>query len=461
MATSSQRNALDLAVVHLTFEGIQTFGGGVATVTRGHLGALPRLRQVLGEQGIKLTPYFAEIAYAADHERRDRAFQRHAEETVAAMGGRIAYLVNLTQGYLPRAPWGVGDLGGMENWKVACASGAAEALNVARQHEMTVVYGHDSLFALAPLYITLQAGAFGADVTAIYVVHSTALTHELPLPNPERLMAESVGVHWAKVTPQARVGYISQFIARHLTQDYGVHAEHLVPTGNGVNPGDPSFRLRDRQAIQRKLAQYGIPLDRPLVFSWGRSVAYKRYDVVLRAAARLRGRVQPVIMVTPEYPALVELSRELGLDTTFVFAFDPELVASLLQWDNTIAACSLAYLEPFGLTPIEVRILARQRGPLMVVSNTGGLAEQVRDGVDGFVTRQDDADDVARVLERILALAANEKDRVRKAGLATVLAQYTWSSQILRTLAAVVPAVAAVADDVRSGLVATDQGALV
>ena len=36
---------LDLAVIHLTFEGIQIFGGGVCTVTRGHLDALEKLKE--------------------------------------------------------------------------------------------------------------------------------------------------------------------------------------------------------------------------------------------------------------------------------------------------------------------------------------------------------------------------------------------------------------------------------
>ncbi|MFQ6059311.1 MAG: glycosyltransferase family 4 protein [Anaerolineae bacterium] len=451
---------LDLAVIHLTFEGIQTFGGGVATVTRGHLGALPQLRRELGEHGVRLTPYFAEIAYAPDHERRDPSYQRQAEEMVAAMGGEIEYLVNFTQGHLPRAPWGVGDLGGMENWKAAAASGAAVALNWARRHERAVIYCHDSLFALAPIYIALQASAYGVDVTAIYVVHATALTHEMPLPNPERLMVESAAVHWAKVSERVRLGAISRFMSRHLIEDYGARPEHVVPTGNGINPADPHFRLRGREEIMAKLREYDIPLDRPLLFSWGRAVEYKRFDLVLEAAARLQGEIHPVIMVTPEWQVLMELRDRLGIDATLVFAFDPQLVACLLQWEGTVTAASLALNEPFGLTPAETRVHGRQKGALIVVSDTGGLAEQVEDGVDGFVTRQDDPDDVARALRHVLALSEAEKQRIRRVGLQRVLEEYTWASQILKTLAAVVPEVAAVVEPVRSWLVQENERAL-
>ncbi|MBI4321332.1 MAG: glycosyltransferase family 4 protein [Chloroflexi bacterium] len=443
---------LDLAIVHLTFEGIQTFGGGVATVTRGHLAALPQLKQELLRHGIAITPYFAEIAYLKSHERRDPTFQKHAEDAVRAMGGRVEYLVNYSEGYLPRAPWGVPDIGTMDNWKAASASGANVALNIARQHDTAVVYCHDSIYALAPLYITLQEGAFSANATAIYVIHATALTHEMPLPNPDRLMAESAAIHWAKVNPKCKLGYISKFMSRHVIEDYGGKAENMVPTSNGINPLDPYFRLRDRETIVGKLRQYDIPLDRPVMFSWGRAVAYKRYDMVLEAAARLEGRIHPVIMVTPEFPELVELDRKLGTGATLIFAFDPELVACMLQWENSEVAASLAYREPFGLTPIEIRMHARRSGPICVVSDTGGLVEQVKDTIDGFVTRQDDPDSVATVVGRILGMSERDKDAIRQAGLQVVLSNYTWSGQILSTLAAAVPEVAAVARSARDSL---------
>jgi len=45
------------------------------------------------------------------------------------------------------------------------------------------------------------------------------------------------------------------------------------------------------------------------------------------------------------------------------------------------------------------------------------------------------------------------KDRIRQNGLRTVLNNYTWTSQILTTLAAVEPEVQMVVDEVRASLV--------
>lgn len=448
-----ERPGLDLAVVHLTFEGIRIYGGGVSSVIRGHLEALSILRPYLQRRGITVTPYVAEIAYNAEHPRRDPEYERYAVEKVRSLDGDVAYLTNTTWGQQPFTAWGEHDLGPVSMWKAACASGAAVALNFARRHRAAVVYCHDAMFALASLYAALQSEAYGVDLRALYVVHSTGLTHELPMPNPERLMAESASMHWAKITPKVKIGTISEFIREHLVRDYGVHMEHCVPAGNGIHPVDRHFRLRSDDEKAAKLKEHGIPLDRPLLVSWGRAVPYKRFDMVVQAAARLKGRIWPVVVVTPHSEELLRLKDELRLAGSLIFAFDPELIACILQWPGTEVAAFLAYLEPCGLTPMEVRMHARRTGPLLVTSDTGGLVEQVHDGVDGFITRQDDPDDVAAVVARILAMSTDERDRIRKAGHEAVLGRYTWPGQILATLSALSAHVNLVGDDVKGEMI--------
>ncbi len=431
----------DLAIIHLTFEGIQTFGGGVCSVTRGHLDALARLRDRLSDAGLTITPYFLEIAYREDHPRRDDAYEKRAIKNVETMGGEVRRLVNLSTGGVPKGAWGEADLGTVENWKAASASGAAEALNVARRHAAAVVYCHDSLFSLAPLYMALQADAFDADIAAVLVAHSTGLTHEMPLPNPERLMVESAGMHWAKVSRRVRIGYISDFMKKHLQRDYGVHADHLVPTGNGVNPFSSAFELRSREEMTKRLRAHGIPVDNPLLASWGRPVHYKRFDLVLEAGALLQKRAHTVLVLAEHSDEITDLNRRIGAHATIVSTFDPELVAALSQWPNTVAVAAVAENEPCGLIPMEVRMHARGGGAVMVVSNSGGLAEQVEHGRDGIKLSRLTGEDLAAAVEDLLDAPDSFKDTLRSSGFGTVLENYTWTSQILRTLGALLPGV--------------------
>ena len=71
---------LDLAVVHLTIEGIAARGGGVCTVTRGHLATLPRVRKTLASHGIRLTPYFVETDFNEDYPSFDPSFFKKAKK---------------------------------------------------------------------------------------------------------------------------------------------------------------------------------------------------------------------------------------------------------------------------------------------------------------------------------------------------------------------------------------------
>ncbi len=433
----SKNKKIDIAIIHLTFEGIQTYGGGVCSVIRGHIEALKVLKNKLKVYGIEITPYFCEIAYAGDHERRDIAYEKYAKSIIEEMGGEIIYLTNFSRGYLPKASWGVGDLGGIENWKTAGASGASAALNITKKHQAGVIYCHDSLYSFAPIYIALQSDAYDADALSILVLHSTALTHELPLPNPERLMAESAAIHWAKISPKVKLGYISKFIRNHIIKDYGASIKNMVPVGNGINPQNEIFRQRSPEEIKIKLKEYNIPVDRELFVTWGRAVEYKRYDVNLKAAARLKNEIHPVVVITPKYPELETLAKKLGINVSFVYKFDPELIASLCQWEKSVAVGILSKFEPCGLIPMEMRMYSRNTGALLIVSDTGGLFEQVNDGVDGFVSKQDDDKDVAKVIKRILNLPDEEKTKIRKNGFVKVLKYYTWTSQILITLSSV------------------------
>jgi glycosyltransferase involved in cell wall biosynthesis len=437
----------------LAFEGVQIFVGGVGSVVRGHINALPQVRAALARHRIDVTPHFVEIAYRPDHPRFDANLAAELRARIEAQGGTFSLVPNYTTGLEARGSWGVGPLGDYQNWQVASAAAAGLLLDIGRRYDATIAYCHEAYFALTPTYATLQADAAGVDLTAVYVAHATALGHELPLPNPERLMIEAVPVQWAKITPRVRIGVISDHMAGHLVEDYGARPKTFVPAGNGVDVTDPWFRRRQPAELRDLLARYGVPLDKDLAVTFGRSVPYKRHDMLLRAAAHLPGRVHPVAMSYPEYPELAALAGELGVDATLITSFDRELMAALLQWPRTRVCALPAENEPCGLIPMEARLLARDGGALLVVANSGGLAEQVADGVDGFRHDPGDPHDLAKVIAGVLDLSEDRRAELRRNGVRRVLTDYTWPVQIVRSLAAAVPHVAAVADEVIAELI--------
>lgn len=124
-------------------------------MTQGQLASLPSLQRALAAEGIRFTPYFAEIAYHPGHPRWVDGLLEASEGQVEALGGKLRLLPNYTTGLEPNGGWGVRELGGIENWKVLSAAGTGFLLDVARCHQRTFAYLHDTPYALAGIYTRL------------------------------------------------------------------------------------------------------------------------------------------------------------------------------------------------------------------------------------------------------------------------------------------------------------------
>ena len=449
---SLKNERLDLAVIHLVLEGIRSTGGGNATVIRGHIDAYPRIREALARLGIDVTLYVAEIPVAESHPLRDRKSEARYIPALEAMGGEFGILADYTAGLPLACDWSpqLGQVG--LSWYPASASGATLAVNWGRRHRAAVLFANDCMYAMAPIYASLAAEAMGQDLVSCWIAHSSSHLHEMPHPNPERFQVEAAVIQTAKVRADIRIGLISEFMGRHLKEEFGAKADTLVPAGNGVDLRSDAFRQREPVEIRGVLERYGVPLDKPLAMTWGRPVPYKRLELLLEACKRIEGTFHPVVVAHPVNELLTGTRDRLDLECTFIDAFDFEVVASLLQYERTEAAAILSYGEPCGIVPMEARALARRTGPVLVVTDTGGLPEQVKDGVDGFVVRQDDPEALAETLTKIRGLPEAERARIREAGYATVKRRYTWESQIVTTLSSLVPHVRAIEDPLREVL---------
>ncbi|MFV1950491.1 MAG: glycosyltransferase family 4 protein [Nitrospinota bacterium] len=448
---SLKERSLDIAIIHLVLEGINSGGGGNATMIRSHIDAYPAIKDALARHNINITLYVAEIPIAKDHpsrEPQDKANERI--QKIKEMGGEFAYLADYTFGRPLGAvsQWSP-QLGLVECWKYASASGSTAAINWVKNHDAGILFANDCMYAMSTIYASMAAMSLGLDLICCWTVHTTAFLHESPIPNPERLMVESAAIHWAKVYPNVRLGSISSFMEQHLIKEYGARKETIIPTGNGVELDIDLYKQRDQSYIKKQLKDHNIPTDRSLAFSWGRGVPYKRLDMLLKACKEIEGRVHPVIMTYPMDATLLQLKKELSIDASLIESFDQELMACLLQWERTEISAILSFGEPCGITPMEIRALAGNTGPILVVSDTGGLPEQVEDGIDGFITRQDNPEDIARKFLKILELPFEKKVLIRKKGYQTILNRYTCKGQIINTLSALIPYIRVIEEEIK------------
>jgi glycosyltransferase involved in cell wall biosynthesis len=458
-----RKPALDLALIHLTIEGIAAKGGGVCTVTRGHLAALPRVRRALAKHGVRITPYFVETHFGPTYDNWDPEFLAKAKAQIQAMGGEFYTALNASPNGHPVSanyPGGEDFFGTPEQIQLEAMAAASIARSIGRRHQHTVVWCHDTFFIMSPIYGTMQDN--DESMHWIRVVHSTTLKHDREPVDPMKIGMEYASFYWAKRFPNVSIGTISDYIRDHLIADYAADPKTIIPTRNGVDPLDPKYKNRSEHQIRAKVRECNkklkaegkghsaVPENRPFMLSFGRPVPYKRLALTLDAAKASGGAYHPVIVTLGPDPATEAHAKKLGIAASVIDAFDFDLCACLAQHPNCVGVPILAYNEPFGLIPAEVRLLVRKQGGLLIVpADGGGLAEQVTDGVDGFCVKKPDPKSVADCVAKIDKLPEAAKRKIRNAGLDLVFSGgYTWSSRIIETLSAVIPEVSRVGNKV-------------
>jgi glycosyltransferase involved in cell wall biosynthesis len=137
---------------------------------------------------------------------------------------------------------------------------------------------------------------------------------------------------------------------------------------------------------------FSLPKE-PFLLFVGAMGPHKGLDVLLQARRRIPGRPPLVILGTPraDSPDLTDDGVTVQENVPH-----PQVIACFAA--AAVGVVPSVWPEPFGLVAIECLSV----GTPVVVSDTGGLGEIVRDGVDGLRVPAGDADALARALERVL-----------------------------------------------------------
>jgi glycosyltransferase involved in cell wall biosynthesis len=209
----------------------------------------------------------------------------------------------------------------------------------------------------------------------------------------------------------------SDWVAQRLRAE-GVRIDGSIPNGVPVRP--PRARLGAA----------------PIVGFAGRLVRKKGVDVLLRAMARLRGRVPEARLIVagdgPERAPLERLAVELRIREAVDFVGHlPQAGMEQALGTAWVQAVPSRWEEPFGLVAAEAMI----RGTAVVASSGGGLAEQVVVGETGFLAPAGDAHALAAALETVV----RDRDLAERLGAAArvrALSELTLDRHVERVLAA-------------------------
>ena len=241
----------------------------------------------------------------------------------------------------------------------------------------------------------------------------------LHLPNPMAVLAYLASGHPGKLV----VTYHSDTVRQRVLGAFFQPLLHrLLRRSAAIIATSPGYR-RTSLVLSRHLDRchvipYGIPLDQfeycepsavdglrkkygdRLVISVGRLVYYKGFEYLIRAMAKVNGKLL-IAGDGPLRPSLEKLSRELGLGERVVLLGEiqnQELIPYYHAAD-VFALASVARSEAFGIVQIEAMASGL---PVINTNLDSGVPFVSRDGETGLTVPPKDSDALAAALNHLL-----------------------------------------------------------
>ena len=158
------------------------------------------------------------------------------------------------------------------------------------------------------------------------------------------------------------IGYIGEALKEVLEKGYHIKPEKLVPLKNGLYFNSGRFNFSETEQ-QENLRRWDIPLDKKIIFSWGRCVYQKGYDILIPACKSFLEKHKDyhlVLLMPTETSTRIYLKRIRSMarnlprnSVTTVYTFDETLPYSLLHHKNLHILAFPSRFEGAPITALE------------------------------------------------------------------------------------------------------------
>lgn len=179
-----------------------------------------------------------------------------------------------------------------------------------------------------------------------------------------------------------------------------------------------------KKALRRELGLADID-DAPILAIVSRLSSQKGLDLVTKIAAQLPSMPAQLVVQGLGDPMLADLLRDLAKahpgHIHFIERFDADLAQRVYAGSDMFLMPSA--FEPCGLG----QMIAMRYGTVPVVRETGGLADTVFEGKNGFVFTDDTPKGLLTAIERAVSIYRYD-DKWRKLVQAGMTTDFTWST---------------------------------
>lgn len=230
---------------------------------------------------------------------------------------------------------------------------------------------------------------------------------------------------------------VSDFVRQHVIDTYGADPARLVRIHRGA---DVTFfnpeAVSEESAMRKKVSQYGIPRDIPVITIPGRLTRWKGQEVLLEAVGKMRHRRVTVIILgsdqgrTEYSDHLRDMANRLSDETKVVFRDHTREMQKVYALSDVVVSASSSQPEAFGRVIPEAQAMGR----LVVGTAHGGACETIDDGRTGFLVPPGDVDALAAKLDEVLDLAPERRAEICAAAVKSVQENFSTAKMCEATL---------------------------
>jgi len=239
----------------------------------------------------------------------------------------------------------------------------------------------------------------------------------------------------AIMTKGDRVIAISDFIARHIQDNYEIDPAHLRVIARGIDfvPFDPLRVHAERLAAL--VTAWRLPDGVPVVMLPGRLTRWKGHAVLIKAIHRLARRDVVCVLVGGDHGRdqyrreLETLAGSLDITARLRIVGDcRDMPAAYMLADVVVSASTDP--EAFGRIAVEASAMGRP----VVATDHGGSRETVRHGETGWLVPPGDSTALAQAIDTVLHLSAAERVALGERARDFVLERFSKARMCAATL---------------------------
>ena len=237
------------------------------------------------------------------------------------------------------------------------------------------------------------------------------------------------------MTKGDRVIAISDFIARHMMDEYGTEWARIRTIHRGINVAQFDPKAIGASKLVQMAKDWRLPDGVPIVMLSGRLTRWKGQLLLLEALAKLDMPVLCLLVGSDQgreaYRASVEAyARTLGIDDRVHLVGECRDMPAAYKLADVVVSASTDP-EGFGRVAVEGQALGRP----VLAPRHGAAVEQIEQGLTGWLFNPGDANDLARKLKEALSLNEEERAAFHERAIANVHARFTKEQMCRKTLA--------------------------